>query len=114
MIERLLEAAYAVIAGPEANAWLWAERERVEADAGAAIFYEQVVDEMSWEAFLSEQMPRLEEHLLAKRERPPGSKAVRIFLWREAKLYAFAGPEFYAAVERASPVPLLPTPKREG
>lgn len=77
--DELLARADQTVEGPELNRALFEAKQEIGAGAAG---YEIVVDDRSFEDFLRVDLPRLTEHLLAKRLPMLGAPTLLVTIWR--------------------------------
>lgn len=93
-LDELLAKAGAIVAGPELNARLSEIRDGID----GAIGYEMVLDDRTFEQLLHVELPKLTEHLVAKRVSMLGAPWVIITCWKNGNAHIFAGDVFFDAI----------------
>ena len=94
-LEELLGQAGKIVPGVEINAVLYEMREQF---SGHAFGYEMILDGRTIDDLLHVELPKLTEHLFAKRAPMLGAPNVIITCWRGDKAHLFAGDAFFDAV----------------
>lgn len=98
-LDDILEQARA-IAGPDANAELFAAVEAASEKIDASL-YEVVIDPQEpWPSFLSRLLARLSEHLVMKRQNILGSDVVLIVLWKHEHAHLISSKSFIHLVQQ--------------
>ena len=94
-LEELLAQAGKTVPGVEINAVLFAMREQF---SGQAFSYEMVLDGRTLDDLLHKELPKLTEHLFAKRVPMLGAPNVIITCWRDERAHLFAADAFFDAI----------------
>jgi hypothetical protein len=94
-LEELLGQAGRIVPGAEINAVLYEIRESFSGDAFG---YEMVLDGRTIDDLLQVELPKLTEHLFAKRVPMLGAPNVIVTCWRDQKAHVFAGDTFFDAI----------------
>ena len=99
--ERLLRDAHEVISGLDANRRMYELRGELVERFGRAVMYEVVLpapEAGQWASFVARELPKLAEHLTAKKETVPGSASVAIFVWSGQEAHHFDAPTFWQSI----------------
>jgi hypothetical protein len=88
----LLGHAGKIVAGIELNSTLDEVRNAFQ---GSAICYEMVLDKRTFDDLLHVELPKLTEHLFAKRVPMLGAPHVVLTLWHHDKAHIFAADAFF-------------------
>jgi hypothetical protein len=91
-LEELLARAGRIVPGHEINAVLYDMREHF---GGHAFGYEMVLDGRTFDDLLHVELPKLTEHLFAKRVPMLGAPNVILTLWHGAQAHLFAADAFF-------------------
>jgi hypothetical protein len=97
----LLRRAREVIPGLEANRRMFELRSELLEQYGSVVMYEVVLpnrEAAAWSTFVARELPKLSEHLIAKKETVPGRPSVAIFVWTDEEAHHFDGPTFWQAI----------------
>ncbi len=95
-LDDLLGGAGKIVPGIEINAVLYGIREQLDSSIG----YEMVLDGRTLEDLLYLELPKLTEHLFAKRLPMLGAPQLILTLWRDGRAHIFAGDAFFDALAR--------------
>ena len=93
-LEELLGQAGIIVPGVEINATLHGIREQIVGSVG----YEMVLDDRTFDDLLHVELPKLTEHLFAKRVPMLGAPFVILTCWRDARAHIFSGDAFFDAL----------------
>jgi hypothetical protein len=93
-LEELLVQAGLIVPGAEINATLHGIREQMVGCVG----YEMVLDDRTLEDLLHVELPKLTEHLFAKRVPMLGAPFVILTCWRGEQAHIFSGDAFFDAL----------------